>query len=76
MPLVEDVDPNNTYIPISPQLVPAFTENINIRFFATGEARNGENYGLNTLQGLFFREHNRIAREQAAANPSWSDDKV
>lgn len=77
MPLVKDVDPNRTLgIPISPQLVLATTQNVPLRFFASGDGRNGENYALNLLQGMFLREHNRIARAAAAAHPYWSDEKL
>jgi hypothetical protein len=76
LPLVADVDPNRTHIPISPQLVGAFIQNVPRRFFASGDGRNGENYALNIFQGLFHREHNRIARATAAANPTWTDDQI
>lgn len=77
LPLIADVDPTRTLgIPISPQLVIATTQNIATRFFASGDGRNGENYALNIFQGLFLREHNRIARSAAVAHPSWSDEQV
>lgn len=76
LPLVNDVDPNRTTIPISPQLVLATTQNVPLRFFATGDGRNGENYALNILQGLFHREHNKIARAAAIAHPTWTDEQL
>jgi len=76
MPLIADVDINRTTVPISNQLVPTFTANVPYRFLATGDGRNGENYGLNMFHGLFFREHNRLAREIKASKPHWTDEMI
>lgn len=76
LPLLADVDPNRESVPVSPQLVGATTANIPIRFFGTGDGRNGENYGLNQFHGLFLREHNRLARQISANHPNWSDERV
>lgn len=35
-----------------------------------------ENLGLNSIQVLFNREHNRIAAQLAVLNPSWSDEAI
>jgi hypothetical protein len=76
LPLFADVDPARTTVPLSNQLVVASTLNINYRAHAAGDGRNDENYALQVIQGLFLREHNRIARQLAAANPNLSDDEL
>lgn len=76
LPLIKDCDPTYEHVPISQQLTPSFTLNISERFFASGDGRNGENYWLNNIHGLFLREHNRIARKTALKNPSWNDEKI
>lgn len=76
LPLIQDVDPNRECVPVSPQLVAATTANIPLRFLGSGDGRNGENYALQLLQGLFMREHNRLARKIAADKPHWSDEQV
>jgi len=77
MPLMHDVDPVAPHtIPISSQGFPAATRNIPHRFFATGDGRFGENYGLHMFHGLFFREHNRLATQIKAANPWWNDEMI
>jgi hypothetical protein len=44
--------------------------------FATGDVRGNENIELTALQTLFVRNHNRIAAELQAANPSWTDEQL
>jgi len=41
-----------------------------------GDVRCNEQPGLLGLHTVFVREHNRIAGELAAANPTWSDEQV
>jgi peroxidase len=74
LPLFVDVDPARTTVPLSNQLVLQTTLNINNRALATGDGRNAENYALQVIQGLFLREHNRIARQLKQAHPDWSDE--
>lgn len=76
LPLLADVDPNRECVPVSPQLVAATTANIPLRFFGSGDGRNGENYGLNLIQALFLREHNRLARQIALEKPHWNDEQI
>jgi hypothetical protein len=44
--------------------------------FMAGDERVNEQPGLTSMQTLFVREHNRLAGEYAATNPSWSDEQV
>ena len=44
--------------------------------FLAGEFRVNEQIGLTVMHTLWFREHNRIARELATLNPSWTDERV
>lgn len=76
LPLFKDVDVNRTTVPLSNQLVLQTTLKISERALAAGDGRNAENYALQLIQGLFLREHNRIARELKAEHPSWSDERL
>ena len=44
--------------------------------FLTGEFRVNEQVVLTVMHTLWFREHNRIARELAVINPQWSDERL
>jgi len=44
--------------------------------FLTGDIRGNENPELCSLQILFVREHNRVAAQIAAANPTFSDEEL
>lgn len=77
LPTLSDVgDPHRTVVPASNQLILDTVQNIGPRTIAAGDGRSGENYVLQVLQGLFLREHNRLAREFKAANPHWSDERL
>lgn len=46
------------------------------KLYLAGDVRANENPDLISLQTLFVREHNRIALEQAAAHPAWTDEQL
>ena len=46
------------------------------QLFLAGDVRANENIELTALQTLFVREHNRLAGEIAASNPSLSDEEI
>lgn len=46
------------------------------RLFLAGDVRANENPELLALHTLFVREHNRIAAEAAAKNPTWTDERL
>lgn len=45
-------------------------------FFVAGDVRSNENIELTSMHTLFVREHNRLADQVAAANPTWTDDQI
>ncbi len=44
--------------------------------FLCGEVRCNEQFSLSIMHTLWFREHNRCARELAKINPFWGDEKL
>jgi prostaglandin-endoperoxide synthase 2 len=46
------------------------------QLLAMGSDASNTQIGYAMLNTLFLREHNRIAREIAEENPSWSDDRI
>jgi prostaglandin-endoperoxide synthase 2 len=48
----------------------------NAQLLAMGSDVSNTQIGYAMLNTLFLREHNRIARELAQANPSWDEDRV
>jgi hypothetical protein len=46
------------------------------RSFVAGDSRANENPLLISMHTIFVREHNRICKELAVANPGWSGDKI
>ena len=55
-------------------LLPRLTNTSNM--FLTGDVRGNENPQLCSLQILFVREHNRVAAQIAASNPTLSDEEL
>ena len=47
-----------------------------LAFFAVGLERGNSTFIYSALNTLFLREHNRLARQLAAAYPRWSSDRV
>ena len=45
-------------------------------FFAFGDLRGNSITALMTLQTIYIREHNRLAREFASMNPCWDDERI
>ncbi len=46
------------------------------QLFLAGDVRANENIELTSLQTLFVREHNRLAGQIAAANPTFTDEQI
>lgn len=46
------------------------------KLYLAGDVRANENPDLISLQTLFVREHNRIAKEQATVHPAWTDEQL
>lgn len=45
-------------------------------FFLAGDHRANEQLALTAMHTLWFREHNRVARELSALNPHWHGDTL
>ena len=46
------------------------------QYYVAGDVRVNEQTGLTAIQTLFMRKHNRQASILAAANPSWTDERI
>lgn len=55
-----------------PGNLPSFSTSL----FTAGDIRSNEQAGLTAVHTLFMREHNRQAREIAAAHPDWTDEQI
>lgn len=72
----------NDELPRNKKVLGGFTENECDLFgpsdttHMAGDARVDENFVLTSIHLLFLREHNRIADQLAASNPSWDDEKL
>lgn len=55
---------------------PKRTEVDNRQLLAMGSDVSNSQIGYSMLNTLFLREHNRLARELAEANPKWEEDRI
>jgi hypothetical protein len=46
------------------------------QYYVAGDMRVNEQIGLTSIQTLFMREHNRLADQIAAQNPTWNDEQI
>jgi prostaglandin-endoperoxide synthase 2 len=53
-----------------------FDPNLREKFYATGLERGNQSVGYVLVSMLFLREHNRLAHELAARNPTWDDERL
>jgi peroxidase len=69
-------NPNQDLLPASTQERPSDCLDFRpeTKCFVAGDDRINQNPGLMSMQTIFVREHNRIARELARANPTWQDE--
>lgn len=48
--------------------------NAKVKCFIGGEGRTNENLGLLSIQTLFLRVHNKLAKQLSLLNPHWNDE--
>ena len=53
-----------------------FCEEPSLKCFASGEQRANEQPGLATMHTVWFREHNRLAKQLEAINRHWDGERV
>lgn len=69
--------PEYSQVPDVPtKLAPKLTPEALSRFFAVGSDTSNLQLGFVLMNVLFFREHNRVARELAARYPDWDDERL
>lgn len=71
-------NPNEDLLPASTQTRPSDCLDFRptTKCFVAGDDRINQNPGLMSMQTLFVREHNRIARIIGGMNPTWQDELV
>ena len=69
---------NGSLLPYNTTLLPNDNEGSlpGEKLFIAGDPRANEHVGLTAMHTLFVREHNRLADEIAAANPTWDDEQI
>jgi peroxidase len=50
--------------------------NVKVKCFIGGEGRTNENLGLVSIQTLFLRMHNKLAKQLSTLNPHWNDELI
>ena len=69
--------PEYSLVPDVPTKLRAnLTPDVLSKFFAVGSDTSNLQLGFVLMNVLFFREHNRVARELAAKYPDWDDDRL
>ena len=61
-------------LPIDTEEIVACLNNVNC--FLAGDVRANEQISLTIMHTLWFREHNRLARELKKINPFWNDERL
>ena len=74
--LCENGKVKSEFAPLTSVRMEMLTDAQRDTLFATGGDRGNVQVGFTMLTVLFLREHNRVARMLAAANPGWDDERL